>query len=44
MFEWQSPEHKAEIPLHYVKENGLQVYPYKDNPTDPDIINLTAYH
>lgn len=32
------------IPIKFVKENGLQVYPYKDNPTDPDIINLTAYH
>lgn len=29
------------IPIKFVKENGLQVYPYnKDNPTDPDSINL----
>lgn len=26
------------IPLRFVTENGLQVYPYKSNPTDPDII------
>lgn len=27
------------IPLKYVKEKGLQVYPYPDKPIDPDSIN-----
>ncbi len=27
------------IPLKFVKENGLQIYPYVDTPIDPDSIN-----
>ena len=26
------------IPLRFVKENGIKVYPYATNPIDPDTV------